>query len=385
MKHISMRLLNVFTLLAGCPGFCAGADDSKLAQSAAAPPRAVDGVSFSARQVLDHKLGDAVAFTFAAPQKWQDHSQVFWEFGNINMPVTIVAKAENPANEEAFFLYEPLQFFSIQPDRGFYREGYSAFKVTKLRPQPPPDVLEAFIKRTRSEVSNLKFIGWKELPDLAKSMGTHFASNQRGLGIKASYDLNNKPVDEEFYAVYYWENIPAGKSVQINWGLGALHSFRAPRDTLDKRREVFCAIAKSFRADPQWGQRAFAIKQQLIARWQANLKASYDSIRAAGELSRQLTANSDAFLASVDRGLVASRNSGSATASPEGRSAADKQDDYIRGVDTVSDPLYGTSQHSLTEQYHWTDGYGNYRNSNDATYDPNHHENGSWQLLQPAQ
>jgi hypothetical protein len=56
-------------------------------------------------------------------------------------------------------------------------------------------------------------------------------------------------------------------------------------------------------------------------------------------------------------------------------------DDYIRGVDTVDDPYYGTSQHANTTSYHWTDGYGTYRNSNDATYDPNQNENGDWRLM----
>ena len=50
--------------------------------------------------------------------------------------------------------------------------------------------------------------------------------------------------------------------------------------------------------------------------------------------------------------------------------AYDGYDDYIRGVQTMNDPVTGTSQHCLNEQYHWTDGYGNYRYSNDASYDP---------------
>ena len=33
------------------------------------------------------------------------------------------------------------------------------------------------------------------------------------------------------------------------------------------------------------------------------------------------------------------------------------------------------------QSYHWTDGYGSYRHSNDVTYDPNQHESGSWQLM----
>ena len=56
-------------------------------------------------------------------------------------------------------------------------------------------------------------------------------------------------------------------------------------------------------------------------------------------------------------------------------------DDYIRGVETVSDPYYGTSQQSNNQSFHWTDGYGTYRSSNEATYDPNHTEVGNWTLM----
>jgi hypothetical protein len=100
-------------------------------------------------------------------------------------------------------------------------------------------------------------------------------------------------------------------------------------------------------------------------------------------LRQQTSANNDAMIASIDRQLQASRTSSSSSGSGT-RSAADKFSDYIRGVDTVDDPYYGTSQHAYTEKYHWTDGYGRYRNSNDATYNPNQTEKGDWQIMQPV-
>ena len=53
-------------------------------------------------------------------------------------------------------------------------------------------------------------------------------------------------------------------------------------------------------------------------------------------------------------------------------------------MDTVDDPYYGTSQHANTEKYHWTDGYGSYRNSNDANYNPNLNSNATWTPMNPA-
>ena len=112
------------------------------------------------------------------------------------------------------------------------------------------------------------------------------------------------------------------------------------------------------------------------------MQAGYDQIAAAAQLSRQISANNDAMLSAIDSRLQASRAAGSSAA--QGRSANDKFSDYIRGVETVDDPYYGTSQHSYNERYHWTDGYGTYRHSNDATYNPNQTETGAWQLMEPT-
>lgn len=172
---------------------------------------------------------------------------------------------------------------------------------------------------------------------------------------------------------------PQGRTWQTNWGL-SVHSFRAPAGTLDRRRPVFAAIPKSFRPNPAWQQRFAAINKYLSDQFNRQLQAGYDSIAAAGRLSRQISPNNDAMIAAIDRQLQTS----AAPASSAARTSADNFDDYIRGVDTVNDPYYGTSQHASTEQFHWTDGYGNYRNSNDTTYDPTRSEVGNWQLMQPA-
>jgi hypothetical protein len=159
-----------------------------------------------------------------------------------------------------------------------------------------------------------------------------------------------------------------------------LHSFRAPRGDLDKRRALFAMIAKSFRPNPAWTQRQAAVNAYLAEQFNRQLQAGYDQIAAAGRLSRQISANNDAMLSSIDARLQASRGS-SSSAGGAGRSSNDKFDDYVRGVDTTDDPYYGTSQHSSNESHHWTDGYGSYRNSNDASYDPGQSESGNWTLM----
>ena len=74
-------------------------------------------------------------------------------------------------------------------------------------------------------------------------------------------------------------------------------------------------------------------------------------------------------------------NRAAAQAAANARSATDGFDDYIRGVNTYQDPYWGQSQHSIDHQYAWTDGFGNYKYSNDAGYDPNIGSSQSWQPM----
>jgi hypothetical protein len=69
------------------------------------------------------------------------------------------------------------------------------------------------------------------------------------------------------------------------------------------------------------------------------------------------------------------------------RSSADHFDDNIRGVDTLNDPSTGgTIQLSNAGQYHFTDGFGNYRTSDDPNYTPEKAgEVGTWTPMTEAQ
>jgi len=252
-----------------------------------------------------------------------------------------------------------------------------------MRAQAPMQAMQAVIQQTRGRSPKFQWVGNKDLPDLPAALKLPASPGQRGLGVKVSYELSGQPVEEEFYGVFYSVEVPydgpQGRTYQVNWGIAALHSFRGPAASLDKRRPVFAAIAKSFRPNPAWQQRLAAVNKYLADEFNRQLQAGYDQIAAAGRLSRMISANNDAMLAAIDRSLQSS----GAGSSAEARSASSKFDDYVRGVETVDDPYYGTSQHAATEQFHWTDGYGNYRNANDVTYDPNRTEVGNWQLMKP--
>jgi hypothetical protein len=345
----------------------------------------VDGEHFTVRQITDSKLNGLLAYRFCAPKGWRDSGDVYWNFMHIMRPSTMSASVENSANAEACYIFQPMICYYLPGPRAALREGKDGLDGLAMRPMQPAQALASFIQNNRRQYPDLKFIGSRDLPDLAKAFNVNFATTQHGIGEKVTYTLDGKPVEEEFYAVHYYQ-VVQGEAL---WGLGCIHSFRAPAGTLDRRRDVFAAIPKSFKMTQEYVQRVMAVKQRLSANYAATMKADAAEVNAARQRSAQLTASENQFLANVDHSLAASRASSAGSGGDSGGGAArtgnDAQDDYIRGVETMNDPNTGTSQHSLNEQYHWTDGYGNYRNSNDASYNPNHNENGDWQLMTPAQ
>ena len=367
------------------PAPAAGASSATRALSMA--PRAggglvLDGEHFTLRTVSDRQLNNMPMFVFEAPEKWRDQSRVTWNYGNVSNPMSNWTKVEDPGSPDAFYLYPNLALFWLNNNVNL-RPGQESLGFIFARPMQPVATIATFAQNLHGREPGYEVVGSKMLPGLAEALQMpHDGTRRQGVGLKVRYTLNGKPVEEEFYGLYYNVNIPGGGgAVQTDWGLQMLHSFRAPVGTLDKRREVFAAIPKSIRRNPAWTARYTAISRSLGEQFNRQLQAGYDNIAAAGRLSQQLTANSNAFLASVDASLGSSRTGGGG-----GGGGVDKFDDLIRGVETTDDPYYGTSQHSTNESYHWTDGYGGYRNTNEAGANPNVTEgSGTWTLMQPSQ
>jgi hypothetical protein len=131
-----------------------------------------------------------------------------------------------------------------------------------------------------------------------------------------------------------------------------------------------------------------AVRQHITVEFNALLKRGYDGIAAAGQLSRSISARNDALLSSMQQTRVAQQRSDAqrraAGQAAAGYNANDEFSQYIRGTTRMSDPYWGTSERDSSQKCHWTDGQGNYRASNDASYNPNVGAGGgaSWQKME---
>ena len=365
---------------------------------------------FVERVIPDTEHGGMRAATIHLPEKWHFESKIEWHYDRIEVPLIFSSHAENPDNAEAYFQY-PLLRAEIVDVAPQYRQYVKNNTKPGDRlptgaiwspPLPPKQAMAKFIQQTRPNVTNFKWIGQQDLPDLAKALHMDPWPNDHGVAIKIGYDLDGQPVEEAFFGVYYISKqgtdavsvgqmqMGAGSLQQTNWGLRALQSFRAPAGTLDKRMPMFCVIAKSIYVNPEWVRLTKAINDKMMADFNQKMKQGWDQLRAAEAIRQQTMQQQAAFQANFDKQEEAMRSSGGVDDSylrdGGARSAADHWDDVIRGVDTVNDPSTGgTTQLSNLGQYHFTDGFGNYRTTDDPNYTPEKAgEVGSWTQMTAA-
>jgi hypothetical protein len=384
------------------PNTSHSAGESKVASGGAVSTSG--GEKFAERVITDTEHQGMRAATIHIPEKWTFESKIEWHYNWVEYPLSYSAHAENPENAEAYFQYPMLRLESTEVAQQYRQHDKSRNLPPGSRlptgalsspPVAPMQAMAAFIKNVRPNVANLKWIGQQDLSDLAKVLKLDPRPNQHGIAIKIGYDLDGKPVEEAFFGVYYLssganEGVNAGMIKQTNWGFQALQSMRAPVGTLEKRMPMFCVIAKSMYVNPEWVRLSKAINDKMLADFNQKLKQGYDQLRAAQAIMEQTMKQQAAFQANFDKQEEAFRNSPGVDDSflRDGgkRSAADHWDDLIRGVDTVNDPSTGgTTQLSNLGQYHFTDGFGNYRTSDNPNYTPESAgEVGSWQLMTAA-
>ena len=210
--------------------------------------------------------------------------------------------------------------------------------------------------------------------------------------MRVRYTLDGAPVDEDFYTFYtatqtLTANGPQGTSHEYHRRLLLSHAIGAADGLLPTAYSLLATVVTSIQRDENYQHHVEAVQRQIQAQIDARLQRGYESIAAAGRSSKAISANNDAVLASMQQQRAAQNRADAARrASGSGsESSSDAYSEYIRGTTRVTDPYWGTSEQDSNQRYHWTDGQGNYRASNDPTFNPNIGGGGSsWQRMEPA-
>jgi hypothetical protein len=313
-----------------------------------------------------HGVGSEV-FRMLIPADWQFEGGVRWVLNNPGMPAVGAFRAYNPQGVEAFEAFPNLPFFwTNNPMVTMQFPPGSFYFGNEVR--PPASALqvlqEIVVPRHRGQMPGLQVVAQEQLPQPAQQMRANDPA--AGMGVTGSdggrvrvrYRLVDRDVEEDFFGVVEvsQQMMPTmmGMAENIFWMADYLFSFRAQAGQIDGLSDVFMAIVRSYRLNPQ---------NQI------------QQIHNIGQLSQIISQTSDTISdmmmdAFNQRQQTLDRLSGQFSQA-------------IRGVDEY----YDASIRQPVElpggyDYAWSNGSDEYILTNDANFDPNLDSTVNWNVME---
>ena len=382
-----LALLATCSLLLALPGLA-------LAQGAAVAPRA-GALNFVPYEVTDSNYGGMRVSTLLIPTGWRATSQVRWDYTSANYPVQVHVHIQSPDGKmwidilpmDVVYWMDRMGGRSIPIGQRSFGAVYAPNAgieqaMQRLVVQPARGNMPGFQITSKRAIDPARMAAAFNVPDLrGEAMTMH-----------ARYTRNGAPAEEDFFTFYRAAETlsytgPQGTSHEYHRRLMLSHSVGATDGLLASVYPLLGTIVGSIRSDDAYQRHGQAVQAHIIAQYNAALKRGYDSIAAAGQLSRSISANNDALLASMQNQRAAQNRADSARrAAAQGgsTSSGDGFSQYLRGTTRMADPYWGTSERDSNFSQHWTDGQGNYRASNDASFNPNVGAGGgaNWQRME---
>lgn len=348
------------------------------AATLSSPPATAAGMQFRVHPIVDEQLGGMVFATISVPVQWKVTGQVRWTWADASAPMRSWARVESPDGSAWIEFFPAEVFYWLQPVRSPVPIGRRSLGMIHAPGVGLQDAMNNFvIGPYRGRMQNLQRVDQQPVdPARLASAFSQPPTPGEAMRVRLRYTLNGRPVDEDVYGMLGAGNRvpytgPQGTWYESHRPLWFAHAYGATDGQLSQVYPLLTYIVSTLRLDPMWQARREQVQQQINDEFNRNIARGYAQIQAAAQMSRTISANNDAMLASMQaqRQIQAQRDAAmraaSQTASGNGFS------DYLRGTTRMRDPYWGESAQSSAHSYHWTDGQGNYRASNDPTFNPN--------------
>lgn len=352
---------------------------------------------FVTHTVTDPQFGNMRVGTLSAPEGWRVNSQVKWDYGSANYPVRTRVRAESPDGRMWIELLPFDVVYWFQPVYQPVPVGQRSFGAVYAPNATIDQAMEHLIvKPARGQMPGFAIVGRRPVDTarLAKAFNQPAVPGE-AMAMRVTYQVGGRPAEEEFFGYYTATHTipysgPQGQSAEYHRLLVLPHAVGATDGLLPSVYPLLATMVSSIRIDEDFLRHKQAVSQHIMAQFNANLQRGYDRIAAAGQLSRTISANNDALLSSMQQQRAAQQRADaqrrSAGAAAGSYDANDQFSQYLRGTTRMSDPYWGTSDRDSQYSQHWTDGQGNYRASNDPSFNPNvgGTSGATWQRMQPA-
>lgn len=362
---------------------------------AAPAAAAAAAMRFTPYTITDPSYGGMRMATLSLPAGWQVQQRVQWDYTSANYPVRVHLRAQSPDGRMWIELLPMDAVYWMDRFTQGLRPGQRSFGAVYAPNATIDQAMEHLVVMPwRGQLPGLRIVSRRpvDAARMAQAFG-YPALRGEAMAMRVRYSVDGAAAEEDFYGFYTATHTipyqgPQGLSHEYHRMLVLAHAVGATDGLLDSVYPLLGTVAASVRPDPDYQRHVQEVSRYITEQFNAYLQRGYDSIRAAGQLSRTISANNDALLASMQQQRAAQQRADAARrqAAGGGRDAADAFSQYIRGTTRMTDPYWGTSERDSNYSHHWTDGQGNYRASNDATYNPNVGAGGgpTWQRMEPA-
>lgn len=351
-------------------------------------------MKFTPYEVTDPNFGNMRVATLAIPAGWRATSRVRWDFGSPLYTVYVHVRVVSPDGKMWIELLPNDTVYWLDRFSEGSRVGQRDYGAVYAPNARIDQAMEQLVVRPAlGNRPGLQIVAKRTVS--AERMANAFkAPFLRGeaMAMRVRYTLNGAPVDEDFFTFYsatktLTANGPQGTSHEYHRQLLLSHAVGATDGLLPTAYPLLGTVVTSIQRDENFQHHVEVVQRQIQAQIDAKLQRGYESIAAAGKRSMAISANNDALLASMQEHRAAQQRADAARhpAAGDSKSSSDAYSEYIRGTTPMSDPYWGTSEQDSNQRYHWTDSQGNYRASNDPSFNPNIGGGGSnWQRLEPA-
>lgn len=316
------------------------------------------------------------AFTMLIPQGWKHEGGIVWQQQYSNL-ASAQMSVRDPASAAA------LEIFPIIP--GCWDEsGASMFApgqnyMGNVVARPPSNAAEYveqyFVPGYRAKKRGLKIGSKTPLPDVAKTVEKNIQEQgvQKQVDsarVRLEYEEDRKPMCEDVYVTLVVSR-SAIMPGSVLWSLEHQYSFRAEEDRIESLQPLLQAMVASVRIELAW----YAGYMQVFQLWQ---QGQMQAIRDAGELSKQISRNNDAMIASL-------RSSWEERQRSQDR-VSQQFSESIRGVETYEHP-FEQRPVELPAGYGeaWVNVRGEYLLSNTSGFDPNVGDTVEWRRMETRQ
>lgn len=325
-----------------------------------------NSMRFTRFAVNDPGINNIEAVSFLIPSGWKTEGGIVW-WHDYSILANLFMKVTDPVSG-AQIEFLPGQNFTwlnymivpMQPGT-----NYMGNILWQPITDPPQFVQTFYAPQVTPHLAQARLVSCEDLPKIAAEFVRQNGNqgSARSSRVRYEYDRNGQRWEEDVYFTLSYFPFNLGTI----WQVRQCYAFRAPKGQLDRVTPVMNTTIQTIRLTPEWFGGYMYVQKLFNNRM-------YQSIRNARALSDTITRNNNEIQQMIADGY---------------RARSESQDrisqsfsEYIRGVDTYSNPFEGR-QVQLPSGYNdaWVNSRGEYLLSNEAGFDPNVGDTMEWRRM----